>query len=113
MNRILSLILLISFEVSAEDICKDYPVDESQPISWLESDFNPEASQESLKALSDAVKGESIGTCQLPNALTIVEGFILKQAAISALESDEASDVVVKYNVSGFCEFIRSSRPCE
>ena len=113
MNRIIFLILLVSFKTSAGEICKDYPINEGQPFSWKENDFTANSSQESLKSLSDAVRGKGIGTCGLPNALAIVEGFILKQEAVSALKHNDSDSVLVKYHVSGFCEFLRSSRPCE
>lgn len=67
-----------------------------------------------MAALQEALNSNgSIGTCHLPNAIALIEGYILKQQAQEALSAKDASPLIIKYNVAGFCDFINQSKPCE
>jgi len=114
MKYILLLIAMIPAFVQAEAICKDYEESESNAFNWSESDFNENSASESMAALQEALDNNgSIGTCHLPNALILIEGYILKQQAQKALSDKGAPQLIIKYNVAGFCDFISKSKPCE
>jgi hypothetical protein len=114
MKYIILLISLISIGASAEEICKDHAVKEGNALAWAESDFNEESASESMKALQHAVKSSGeIGSCHLPNALAIVQGYVLKMQARKALASSNTPEMIKKYNVEGFCDFLKNSKPCE
>ena len=67
-----------------------------------------------MATLQSALDSNGVAnTCGLHNSLNIVEGFILKQQALTALASNDAHDVIMKVKVAGFCEFIQRSKPCE
>jgi hypothetical protein len=101
-----------SSEVMADDLCPEAPK-ESNSFYWSESDFTARSSAESMKALQSAIANNGlIGECHLPNALAIVEGYILKQQAVLAISNDSPT-AIVQYNVTGFCDFIKYSKPCE
>lgn len=98
----------------ADAICKDYEKTESNAFNWSESDFNEKSASESMTALQEALNSNgSIGTCHLPNAMALIEGYILKQQAKEALSSKGTSQLTIKYKVAGFCDFINRSKPCE
>jgi hypothetical protein len=114
MKYILLLIAMIPAFVQAGDICKDYEETESNAFNWSESDFNERTASESMAALQEALNNNgSIGTCHLPNALALIEGYILKQQAQEALSAKGVSPLIIQYNVAGFCDFINQSKPCE
>ena len=114
MKYIFLFIAMIPAFVQAEVICKDYEETKSDAFHWSESDFNEKAASESMAALQEALNSDgSIGTCHLPNALALIEGYILKQQAQEALSSKDTSQLIIKYNVAGFCDFIKRSKPCE
>jgi len=52
-------------------------------------------------------------TAAVVDALALIEGYILKQQAQEALSSKDTSQLIIKYNVAGFCDFIKRSKPCE
>lgn len=114
MKLFIILLAIVTFEVHAEELCKDFPIDEGKPFIWEESDFSQENAARSLDDLKSAMERRGkIGTCGLPNALDMIEGYILKQQAIEAISDPNNSEVVKNYALTGFCEFIRNSAPCE
>jgi hypothetical protein len=114
MKYIILFIAMIPAFVQAEVICKDFEQNESNAFNWSESDFNAKSATESMATLQEALNDNgSIGTCHLPNAVSLVQGYILKQQALSAISSKETSELIIKYNVAGFCGFISQSKPCE
>lgn len=114
MKYILLFIAMIPAFVRADAICENYDKTESSAFNWNESDFNSKSATESMAALQEALNSNgSIGTCHLPNAIALVEGYILKQQAKEALSSKGTSQLIIQYNVAGFCDFINRSKPCE
>lgn len=114
MEKFIILLSMIAFGVHAEELCKDFPVDEGKPFVWEESDFNQENAARSLSDLKGAMerKGQ-IGTCGLPNALDMIEGYILKQQVLEAISDPNNSEIIKNYALTGFCEFVRNAAPCE
>ncbi|WP_299267333.1 hypothetical protein [uncultured Psychrosphaera sp.] len=105
-------ISVFSSVVVAEDLCPEAPK-ESNSFYWSESDFTEKSSAESMKALQSAIANNGeIGECHLPNALAIVEGYILKRQALFAISND-SPPAIVQYNTAGFCDFLKYSKPCE
>ena len=114
MKNLILLISMISFGTGAEEICKDHGVKEGNAFAWAESDFNEKSASDSMKALQQAIKSNGeIGRCHLPNALALVEGYILKVQAQKALSARDTPEMIKEYNVNGFCDFIKNSKPCE
>jgi hypothetical protein len=114
MKYIILLVSLISIGVKAETICEEHAVKEGNAFTWTEADFNEKAASESMKSLQQALNSDGeIGACHLPNALAIVQGYILKKQAQKALASTSVPKIVKKYNVEGFCDFLKNNKPCE
>lgn len=114
MNRLFVVLLIFSANVFSEEICKDYPLVDKLPFVWKESDFTKVSAEESMKSIQAAMgnNGE-IGACGLPNSLAIIEGYILKQQAVKALSIPDLDSGLKEYYLSGFCEYVRNSSPCE
>ena len=114
MKRVILTIIFLSSFTHAGDICKDYAPIKEDAFNWAESSFNEKRARESMATLQRALDNNgSANTCGLYNSLKLVEGYILKQQAQLALSSKDAPEVIVKMNVTGFCEFIQQSSPCE
>ena len=88
---------------------------ESDAFNFSEADITSEISKISMKSLQSALKNEgNIGTCELSNALTLIEGEILKLKALNSLKTDpQQTHSITKFNVINFCEFIELATPCE
>jgi hypothetical protein len=117
MKLLLITIFIFSTSVFSSSAFADVLCPEAPKISnsfyWSESDFTAKSSAESIKALQSAMANNGeIGECHLPNALAIVEGYILKEQALLAISNDSPA-AIVQYNVTGFCDFIKYSKPCE
>jgi hypothetical protein len=114
MKRIILTIILFSSFAQAGEICEGYESSEENAFHWSEASFTEKRSKEAMATLQYALDNNgSANTCGLHNALQIVEGYILKQQAQAALASKGASNIIVKVNVGGFCEFLQRSQPCE
>jgi len=88
---------------------------ESNAFNFSEADFTSETSKSSMKSLQSALKNKgTIGACELSNALTLIEGQILKLKASNSLKTDpQQTHSITKFNVINFCEFIELATPCE
>jgi hypothetical protein len=100
-------IMLFSLPAYSDDICKNFESKIEPDFRWQESDFTEAASKKALAELSNAInKNEMMATFQLPNNLSLIEGYILKQEAIRALNGDSVHEGMVEYYVTNFCEFL-------
>lgn len=115
MKYLILLILFLPLTVQAEErICKGYDIVKSDAFNWVESDFNEKTAEESMSNLHNALETKGrINSCGLHNSLEKVKGYILKQRARYALEAKSVPEVMKKYEVSVFCEFLQHSKPCE
>ena len=104
---IILIFVLFSPVVHSGDICGDFESKVEPDFRWKESDFTKEASIMALAELSDSInKNEMLSTFQLPNNLSLIEGYILKQEAERALNGDAVHEGLVEYYVTNFCEFL-------
>lgn len=114
MKQIILTIIFFSSFAQAGEICKDYKPSKENAFNWSENSFTAERSKEAMATIQYALDNNgSANTCGLHNAFQIVEGYILKQQAQAVLASKGSSDIIVKMNVGGFCEFLQRSKPCE
>ncbi|MEP2651404.1 MAG: hypothetical protein ABJH06_05345 [Paraglaciecola sp.] len=99
--------LFISSPLLAGEICSEYDSQIEPDFRWKESDFTKEASIKALSELSESInKNEMLATFQLPNNLSLIEGYILKQDALRALDGKSVHAGIVEYYVTNFCEFL-------
>jgi hypothetical protein len=114
MKILIALIASFSVSAYAKGICQDYDVKKEDANHWAESSFNKATAEEGMATLQHALSNNGeVNMCGLHNALQIVEGYILKLQAQQALGSKDMSEVALRMNVEGFCEFIKRSKPCE
>ena len=100
-------IVLFSLPAYSDEICESFEPKIEPDFRWKESDFTKSASKKALAELSDAIdKSKMMATFQLPNNLSLIEGYILKQEAIRALKGDSVHEGIVEYYVTNFCEFL-------
>ncbi|WP_045857265.1 hypothetical protein [Teredinibacter purpureus] len=107
MKYIILFFILFSLPALSDEICKSIDSKIEPDFRWQESDFTKVASQKAIAELSEAIeKNEIMATFQLPNNLSLIEGYILKQEAIRALSGDAVHEGLVEYYVTNFCEFL-------
>ncbi len=110
MKYILLLILGLSGVVNANDICPKNASKIEPGHKWEESAFSKEAAMASLKKLTSVVEnGDEIGTYDLPNSITLLEGYILKRDAVKAMEREGTPEGIKEFYKSGFCEFLNGA----
>lgn len=99
---IITLALLASHNIFAEETCKGFESQIEPDMQWKETDFTKERAKEAVDKIDKAVSGKiSLDWYEFPNAATQIEGYLLKVKAIK----DPSS-----YNISMFCNFV-TSRP--
>jgi len=104
---ILLISLLFSFGVSAEELCKNYKSDIESDHQWSETDFTKENAETSLKFLQGVVsENKGYGWYQLPNAITLIRGYVLKREALKEASKDF---VPPGYHREGFCLWLKST----
>jgi len=114
MRYIFLLFIFSSFPAFAGEICEGYPKDKEALYSWSENDFTKAKADEALSQIQAAMKTNgSMGNCELPNSMIIIEGYILKEQALQALSIEGLDKGLVQYHISGFCEFVRNNSICE
>jgi len=110
---LLTLLFIGTAAHGLENMCEK-PVRNTETWYWEDSDITKQNADRSLKAIQQAMNGKSaMGTCELPNALSLIEGYILKQQAIEALNTDDLDEVLKQYYISGYCDFLTHNRVCE
>ena len=88
----------------ANDICHDYENKIEPDHQWKESDFTKEKAQKALDFLVGVVKdNKKYEWFELTNAHTLVEGFVLKRAALREME---INSMPPDYHRSAFCLWV-------
>ena len=108
MKQIILLVaLLFSFGAIAEDLCGNYKSDIEPDHQWEEADFTKVNAEISVKFLQEVVsESKDYEWYQLPNAMTLVRGYVLKKAALKEAEKDF---VPPGYHREGFCLWLKST----
>ena len=102
----LVLTLLISVSAQAEELCAGWEMKIEPDHQFQESDFTLEAALASLEYLADLSREprhELSGFAE-HNSLVLVEGWLLKKAAIEAKAKDQGAAKL--HEVRHFCEFL-------
>ena len=104
MRHLLVLALLLPAIGHAKELCHDYENTIEPDHQWKESDFTKERARKALAFLTGVVENdETYEWFELTNAHTLVEGFVLKRAALREIENGTLSP---DYHRSAFCLFI-------
>lgn len=106
-TMMLTLIILISTNVFAEEYCANVenPIEEDH--RWIESDFTLESAQNALNKLGEAVNEKRVlDWYESANYYTLIEGYLLIRA-IKLNSHDEGNK---EFHINNFCRFL-TSRP--
>ena len=101
-----ALFLLVSTGTWADELCSDRELKIEPDMQMPESAFTLEAAEGALERLLELSRepGTELSWFAEQNALKRVRGWLLKKAAIEALDEERANDDVPELEM--FCEFL-------
>ena len=102
----LVLALLISVSVHGDELCAGWERKIEPDHQFQESDFTLVAALESLEYLADLSRDprHELSAFAERNSLVLVEGWLLKKAAIEAMARNQ--DAAKLHEIRDFCEFL-------